>query len=302
MAARPQGAWCLLGYNALHWDTAGHHLQRCQHRGSDQHQAIVDQEIFDAVQERMQRSVAIYHARPRRGPTGSLKGKIFDDRGHPMSPSAGRATTGKLNRYYVSQAVIRHDRGEAGSLPRVPAEPTEALVSRELAARVDPMKVAENPMVALQRVVVSKGGVELTFDPETLRIEALDAHDPGAPVVLRIPVVLKTFGGAKELIDPSGASVRPVGPDLALQKAIARARAWAAQIASGERASIDDIAAVERQQSRYIEKVVGLAWLAPDITEEILAGRRLRDYNLTELLLLDMPLDWEKQRARLALV
>jgi DNA invertase Pin-like site-specific DNA recombinase len=274
------------------------------HKGNvhaGQHQAIVDAETFDAVQEQLR------HGRAPRaiGQRGSIKsgltGKIFDDRGHPMSPASARKD-GRLHRYYVSQAVIRGDRGEPGSLARVPAEPLEVLVERELASRVDPGKVHGDAALALTRVVVSSGGVEMSFDPAMLLIATLNPEAPDAPVVLRIPVVLKTFGGAKQLIDVTGAPGQPVGPDVALQKAIARGGRWAAQLETSERAGTDDIAAVEDLQSRYVDKVLRLAWLAPDIIEEILDGKRLRDYSLTELLGADISMDWEQQRATLVLV
>ena len=266
-----------------------------------QHQAIVDEETFEAVQQQLGIGRAPRTSGGRTSIRSGLTGKIFDDRGHPMSPASARRD-GRLHRYYVSQATIRGDRGEPGSLARIPAEAAEALVDRELADRVDPAKVDGDAKAALVRMVVSSGGVEMTLDPDMLRIDAINADSPDAPVTLRIPVALKTFVGAKRIVDGAGVPVQPVGPDLALQKAIARGRRWAAQLASGERAGADDIAAAEDLQSRYVDKLLRLAWLAPDITDEILGGKRLRDYSLTELLEADIPMDWERQRAALVLV
>ena len=266
-----------------------------------QHQAIIDMETFERVQAQL-RSGAAAHRAGRRGVASTLTGKIFDDRGHPMSPTATRRCGEGRHRYYTSAAVIRHDRGAPGSLARVPAETTEALVDRELASRVDPARVDGDALSALARLVVSATGVELTLDPAKLRADVIDADDPDAPVVLRIPVVLKTFGGAKQLIGPAGAPAGLTGPDVALQKAIARGRRWAAQLESGERAGADQIAEAEGLQSRYVDKLVRLAWLAPDITEAILGGKRLRDYTLTELLETDIPIAWVRQRSALVLV
>jgi site-specific DNA recombinase len=266
-----------------------------------QHHAIIDPEMFDAVQRQLANGHPPRTSNDRASVKSGLTGKIFDDRGHPMSPVSARKD-GKLHRYYVSCATIRSDRGEPGSLPRVPAEPTEALVERELASRIDPAKVNGDTNAALERLVVSSSGVEMTLDPAMLRIDAIDPDDPDAPVTVRIPVALKTFGGAKQLIGGDGASILPAGPDLSLQRAIARGRRWAAQVESGERAGADEIAAAEDVASRYVDKVMRLAWLAPDIKDAILGGMRLRDYNLTELLAVDLPMDWEQQRAVLQLV
>jgi site-specific DNA recombinase len=113
---------------------------------------------------------------------------------------------------------------------------------------------------------------------------------------------LRTFGGFKQIIDGAGASIQPIGPDVALQKALARARRWAAQLASGERTGADDIAAVEGLQSRYVDKVLRLAWLAPEIVAAVLSGGRMRDCSLTELMDAKIPMDWERQRLMMSVI
>ena len=275
-----------------------------RHKGKmlpGQHDAIVDEATFDAVQTQLRRGAEAQAARPRRAPASLLTGKIFDDRGHRMCPTSARSSSGRVNRYYVSLAVIRKDRGEAGSAPRIPAETTEALVVRELAGRADPTKVGA-VIEALVRMTVSSRGVQLTLDPAKLRIDALDPDRPDDPLIVRLPVVLKTFGGSRQIMDGTGAPIVAPQPDLALQKAIARARTWDAQLSSGEHSGTDDIAAAEGLQSRYVDKVLRLASLSPEITEAIALGRRFKDYSLTELLERELPLSWEWQRSALVLV
>ena len=58
-------------------------------------------------------------------------GKIFDDRGNPMSPSHA-VKKGARYRYYVSSPIAQGRKDEAGSIARVPAEPIEQLVLSEL--------------------------------------------------------------------------------------------------------------------------------------------------------------------------
>ncbi|MFA7264219.1 MAG: hypothetical protein WC068_14470, partial [Caulobacter sp.] len=157
-------------------------------------------------------------------------------------------------------------------------------------------------LAALTRMVVSDGGVELTLDPAKLKVGVINSDDQAAPVTLRIPVILKTFGGAKQIVDGAGASVRPLGPDLTLQKAIARARRWADQLASGEMTSVAAIAQADDLHPAYVEKVLRLAWLAPDLTEAILGGARLRDFGLTDLIEAQVPADWDRQRRMMVLV
>ena len=66
------------------------------------HAAIVSQDLFDAVQARLD-------AQKRRRDTGTpeqprspLTGRIFDADGHPMSPTKARGRSGLSYRYYVS--------------------------------------------------------------------------------------------------------------------------------------------------------------------------------------------------------
>ena len=258
------------------------------HKGkvhAGQHEPIVDADIFEQVQRRL----ALGHR--RKLPPGnatiaaSLVGRIFDDRGHPMSPVAARRGS-RTYRYYVSQAAIRGDRGDPGSLRRVPAHAIEALVEVEL----EKQSVAPD---VLQRVTLSAAWVDLT----TLR----DGGPTAEPTTVRLPIAMRRWGGTKRLIDPNGNDAVPTEPDHALLRAIARARCWETQLASGERASADDIAAAEGLQSRYVDKVLKLAWLPPDMVEALTGGRRLRHATLSELINGNLSLEWEAQRLKLPL-
>lgn len=273
------------------------------HKGTvyaGRHQAIVDDATFAAVQAKLAEGAAMRSVSNGMRVRHTLTGKIFDDRGNPMSPVCARRA-GRLHRYYASQAVIRGDRGEAGSLPRVPAEAAEALAERVLMAKVDPAKVNGEVLSALIRMVVSKSGVELTLDPLKLCIGVIEAAPADDGIVLQLPVILKTFGGTRRVCDCAGVPLQAIEPDVALQKAIARGRRWEHQLATGERAGADDIAAIEGVQSRYVDKLLKLAWLAPELVEDIVAGRRLRGLTLGDLMGMEIPLDWYGQRQILAL-
>jgi len=115
---------------------------------------------------------------------------------------------------------------------------------------------------------------------------------------------LKTWGGAKRLVGAGSGGV-PAGaaePDEALLRAIARARRWEAQLAAGERTSADDIAAAEGLQSRYVDKILRLAWMAPALVEGLLDGRRLREAALADLGERGLSTAWGTQKQILHLV
>lgn len=260
------------------------------HKGqvhSGQHEPIVDEALFEAVQARLALGNRRTAGDGNATIAAALVGKIFDDRGHPMSPVTARRGA-RTYRYYVSQAAIRRDRGEAGSVRRIPAYAIEALIETHLAAR--------NAGAIIQRVVISEMGVDLTLS------EPRACDEAQKPIAVKVPATLKTWGGAKRLIGDDGqASTRPE-PDEAFLRAIARGRRWEAQLASGERTGADDIAAVEGLQSRYVDKILKLAWLAPDIVERLTTGARLRDDSLTELIERHLPLRWHDQRQLVALI
>ncbi len=69
------------------------------------HPAIVDAEIFEAVQAKLaeQGGTAGQRFRDSAAP---LKGLVFDDAGHPMSPHHAQKA-GRRHHYYVSLAVMR---------------------------------------------------------------------------------------------------------------------------------------------------------------------------------------------------
>ena len=109
------------------------YLGEINHKGKSfpgDHPPILDAATFDAVQGVLQGS-----AKPR-GMTGRsgalLLGRLFDDRGHPMSPS--HAVKGKVRyRYYVSTALLQGRVADAGTIARLPAPAIEQPCSMRFA-------------------------------------------------------------------------------------------------------------------------------------------------------------------------
>jgi site-specific DNA recombinase len=90
---------------------------------------------------------------------------------------------------------------------------------------------------------------------------------------------------------------RPARVDNALVKAVARGRLWFEQLAAGEMTSLEAIADRERVSARYVSRLLPLAFLAPDIVDQILQGRHPADLSAARLTnRLDLPLDWAHQR------
>jgi site-specific DNA recombinase len=88
--------------------------------------------------------------------------------------------------------------------------------------------------------------------------------------------------------------------DPALIKAIAHGRAWFEELATGRARSLQELAKRDRITRRYIRRLVGLAFLSPQLVEAILQGRQPVELTVTRLTELDLPLDWAEQHRLLA--
>ena len=88
--------------------------------------------------------------------------------------------------------------------------------------------------------------------------------------------------------------------EAALIKAIVRAHQWFQMLKNQAVESITDLAKKEDVQRTYPSRIMPLAFLAPDITEAILEGRRPIDLTLDRLLAaMPLPFAWDAQRTAL---
>jgi site-specific DNA recombinase len=88
--------------------------------------------------------------------------------------------------------------------------------------------------------------------------------------------------------------------DPALIKAIARGRVWFEELATGRARSLHELAKRDGISRRYIRRLVGLAFLSPQLVEAISQGRQSVALTAMRLTELDLPLDWTEQHKLLA--
>jgi hypothetical protein len=88
-------------------------------------------------------------------------------------------------------------------------------------------------------------------------------------------------------------------PDRSLIKALVRAHEWRDRLEAGTANSTSDLAAQEGCHVRYIRSILKLAFLAPDLTAAILAGRQPRHLALADFVRADIPDTWPAQRTLL---
>jgi site-specific DNA recombinase len=118
-------------------------------------------------------------------------------------------------------------------------------------------------------------------------------------IELTAAVVFKQHGVETRLVLP-GLVQHSSRCDPALIKAIARGRAWFDELATGRARSLEELARRDGITRRYIRRLIGLAFLSPQLVEAILQGRQPVGLTATRLSELDLPLDWIEQRRLLA--
>ena len=117
-------------------------------------------------------------------------------------------------------------------------------------------------------------------------------------LAVRMSVTWKRRGGRKVIIAPDGsdawAPAKP-RPDETLIRALARAHRWKRMLEDGAYRSAQEIAEAERITRSFVNRLLRLTLLAPDIVEAILDGQQPKGM-LLEKLTPAMPSGWEEQR------
>lgn len=275
------------------------------------HPAIVDPETFDAVQARLT-AAAVKRSKPSGRPGASnLTGRVFDDRGHPMSPTA-TARGARRYRYYVSAALLKGQAKSAGSLARAPAGDLEALVI-DRATKLGLVRDAENPwpevLARLRRVEVGEHHIRMKWSwlqgrPTPGQTELTPTDQValvGDRLTMDCHVTLQRRGGSKAILGPGGQSAidRPRQPDPALVKALIRAESFRARLVSDGGVTMAALAKQERIRACYLQRLVRLAFLSPSIKRAILDGTAPETLTLQRLMERGVEDVWSTQLASL---
>ena len=279
-----------------------------------EHDAIIDANLWASVEAILEAS-RNGHRGPNAVERAPLTGKVFDDAGNRMSPTQARKGARRY-RYYVSRAILDRRPDRVGVIPRVPAQSLEdavfvAVRDQINAARLD-VKVALRTVDvedreallarAVDRVVVRRDCLHVTLSSDgpsessTSDDETQDALEPEeAEHTIEIPFSLQRRAGSFQIL-PSSTGGRVVSMrDPSLIKAVVRGKQWAERLLSGEGNSPGDLAREAGVTTHYLMRLVRYAFLAPDITEAILAGTQSARITV-ESLREPIPLDWSEQR------
>jgi hypothetical protein len=120
----------------------------------------------------------------------------------------------------------------------------------------------------------------------------------GDTITVFIPMTWKRCGGRKVIIAPDGSDAwapTKARPDETLVRALARAHRWNRMLEAGRYRSAQEIADAEKIGRSFVNRLLRLTLLAPDIQEAILDGRQPKGLQLEELMG-TVPGAWGEQR------
>jgi DNA invertase Pin-like site-specific DNA recombinase len=263
--------------------------------------AIVDRDLFDAVQARLNEQVND-HKVTRMKSEALLAGRIFDDRGNRMSPSHARKRSIKY-RYYLSATLLHGQAERSGSIRRVPAVDVETLVTRSVREHLKPSTPLDD------RSLVNTHVARVEVRPEQLVIQLADAQRPDrhgaeADGVLHVPWQKTPSTRRREILMPASIPpqhARPMRSETraTLVASIARGRRWLDELIAHPTATAESISKRERCSIRKVNMTISLAFLAPDLVKASIEGRLPHGMGVARLA--DMPAEWSRQHQMLGL-
>ena len=145
----------------------------------------------------------------------------------------------------------------------------------------------------VQRVELQQDGIRIV-----LSLAPFIASADAIIITRDIPMQMKRRGVEMRLVI-GGAG--PVRTDPTLIKTMVRAHKWFDELISGRVNSMVEIASREGIDKSYVARVMDLAFLAPDITESIIAGYQPPDLSVEKLTKrIELPMSWEQQHKLLS--
>ena len=121
-------------------------------------------------------------------------------------------------------------------------------------------------------------GIELTLDGQLDLVE-------------EIAIKVKRQGQGMRIFLPAGE--QKSAPNQTLIKAVIRAHAWRRMLEAEDGLSVRELAVRQSLNHRYINRLLPLAWLAPDVIEAILDGAQLPEVSLDQLTA-EFPIEWSE--------
>ncbi len=255
--------------------------------------------------------------------------------GEPLY-AQGAAKAGRRYRYYVSRSLVKDSVVDDRKGWRLAAPELERAVAiaaqRILSDRAGMLEVIEHSQLnspdiraTLDSSTVLCRRLQDAAEARTCMVEIIDRIelcDDGIRVTLKLtvsssqagvqtgnmigvtrfmPLAMKRRGVETRIVFAAG-NEPPRRVDPALLKALARARMWFDELASGRVRSLAEVARREGIARGYVERLARLAFVAPVIVEAICQGQQPAELSTQTLLnRINLPLEWTQQEHALGL-
>lgn len=294
-----------------------------------QHPAIIDSELWNAVQRKLTSNRQAHKQRPEVVSDSLLRGILYDSEGQRLCPSHSQKQS-KRFRYYLSPKLVNEGKASTVNGIRMPAQALESLVINQLcdwlnhsdaiihSLNPEPEQIQvllanaqmlaaelvdnKNKQYQLLRKIVER--VEVSHDEVTVfvKVSALTiAADEGTTELIEIKknMQIQRCGYAKRLII-TDESKQQTFKDQNLICHISQAYQWLTLITSGKVQSIKEVAEAEQLDQSHVTRMINKAFLAPDIIRSILNGTQPPHLTLKHLKQnRALPNDWNSQRSLL---
>src|SRR5712675_1973213 len=305
-----------------------------------QQPALIDDESWSAVRNQLAANTRDHRRKAKAAEPSLLAGLLVDARGERLTPShavkkgrryryyvsaalitdAGtdRAQGCRLAAREIEEAVIRILADALNNPARLverfgaagmPGDQIRKLLSRagRMAAALggSPGERAKLVRELVEKIIVDEKTIIIKLRRglllgEDIASSASEAASDSA-VELTAAAAFTRRGAETKLVLPGLAQQKHSSRcDPALIKAIARGRAWFEELATGRARSLHELAKRDGISRRYIRRLIGLAFLSPELIEAILQGRQPVALTATRLTELDLPLDWTEHHKLLA--
>ncbi len=310
------------------------YIGEVRHKGTRHpglHEPIIERTVWEKTDELLHAHAARARGQTTKSMSSPLAGKLFDETGRPLTPS--HAVKGKRRyRYYVSRSLITGKANQSGTGWRIPAAEIERSVASAASMILDERtaivadigqsdwdatqikstldaasawsrrlrsetEAAEALGLLVDRVELREDGIRLSIKLPVGSSDKLAGRGPTHLTLTRlIPMQMRRRGIEMKFVIGGNSQVSR-SSDPALLKLIARAHCWFDDLAIGRAASMVEIGKREKVGKRYVSRIIRLAFLAPEIVEQIVNGCQPPDFTAESLLRgrTELPLAWDAQ-------
>lgn len=155
------------------------------HRGvchQGDHEAIVDRDLFEAVQQALAENRKSRRTRPTRATKCSLAGLVRGADGEMLTTTFSYGREGRLYRYYVVGSLDPSRRKSSQPARRVPAAPLERLVLQVITRLLQRQVIWQDVRVFLSSVELNERSIQLVLESAAF----LEPHEPLERAVARL--------------------------------------------------------------------------------------------------------------------